>query len=32
MKAVLREHFKAELEKVKTAIAVQDFEILLQKI
>lgn len=26
MKAVLREHFKAELENAKTAIAVQDFE------
>ena len=26
MKAVLQEHFNAELEKAKTAIAVQDFE------
>lgn len=26
MKAVLREHFKAELEKTKVAIAAQDFE------
>ncbi len=26
MKAVLREHFKAELGKAKTAIAAQDFE------
>ncbi|MGI0487721.1 DUF3703 domain-containing protein [Pantanalinema rosaneae CENA516] len=26
MKAVLREHFNAELKKAKTAIAAQDFE------
>lgn len=26
MKTVLREHFKAELEKAKTAIVAQDFE------
>lgn len=26
MKAVLREHFKVELENAKTAIAAQDFE------
>jgi hypothetical protein len=26
MKAVLQKHFNAELEKVKTAIAAQDFE------
>ena len=26
MKAITQEHFKAELEKAKTAIAAQDFE------
>lgn len=34
MKAVLQEHFKAELEKAKTAIVAQDFEtawIVLQR-